>query len=391
MAEKINVGLFIDAFFPMIDGVVMVVDNYAKRLSSFCNVTVFTLKPRGYKKYKREYPYKVVQCKKLIVPFLDYDLALPKSDRQFMKELNAANLDIVHIHSPFTLGKLGVEYARKHGIPVIATLHSQFKMDMMRETKSKRLTNALLKKIVKVFNDCDEMYAVNDSLAKVFVEYGADHLPKVQQNGTDMQPVQNEAEAIETVNNRFGLTKDEEVFLFVGRINKLKNIYFLLDSLKMIKTENFKMIFVGDGQDFNDFKSKVAATPISDKIIMTGKITDRELLKALYLRAKLFLFPSMYDSSSLVQIEAASQRTPTVFLKGSVTSGMVTDNVNGFLSDPTPEAFARKIDEILSDKELYNRVCDGAFRDIYVSWDSCIGEIYSKYLGHIEEYRLKKQ
>ena len=39
--NKINIGLFIDTFYPMIDGVIMVVDNYAKRLSKYANVYVF--------------------------------------------------------------------------------------------------------------------------------------------------------------------------------------------------------------------------------------------------------------------------------------------------------------------------------------------------------------
>ena len=41
MDKKITIGLFIDTFFPMIDGVTMVVDNYAKRLSEYANVIVF--------------------------------------------------------------------------------------------------------------------------------------------------------------------------------------------------------------------------------------------------------------------------------------------------------------------------------------------------------------
>ena len=44
--RKMNIGLFVDSFFPMIDGVVNVVDNYAKRLCKFANVTVFTTAPR---------------------------------------------------------------------------------------------------------------------------------------------------------------------------------------------------------------------------------------------------------------------------------------------------------------------------------------------------------
>ncbi len=388
--KKLNVGLFIDTFYPMVDGVIMVVDNYARRLSEFCNVTVFTLKPRGYKNCHRTYPYKVVQCGKMIVPFLDYDLAMPKTDRKFMKALKEAKLDIVHIHSPFTIGKVGIQYAKKHNIPCIASLHSQFKRDFYRATHSKILTNALLKSIIKKFDACDECYGTNSNHAELFYkDYGLNHLPKVQRNGTEMLPVPNENAAAALVNEKLGIKSDVPVFLFVGRINKLKNIYFLLDALCLVKTD-FIMLFVGDGQDMPDFKRAVAASPIASKVIFTGKIMDRELLAAIYSRAKLFLFPSMYDANSLVQIEAASQKTPTVFLKGSVTSGLVTDNVNGFICDGTPQAFAAKIDEICTNDELYNKISEGAYRDLFVTWDQCVSEIYSEYLRHIEN-RKKKQ
>ena len=41
MENRIKIGLFVDAFFPMIDGVAMVVDNYAKRLVKYADVFVF--------------------------------------------------------------------------------------------------------------------------------------------------------------------------------------------------------------------------------------------------------------------------------------------------------------------------------------------------------------
>lgn len=389
--KKLNVGLFIDTFFPMVDGVIMVVDNYARRLSEFCNVTVFTLRPRGYKKCNRTYPYKVVQCGKLIVPFLDYDLPMPKLDGKFMKALKEAKLDIVHIHSPFTVGKVGIEYAKKHNIPCIASLHSQFKRDFFRATKSKTLTKILLKGIIKKFDACDECYATNENHAALFYdEYGLGHLPKVQRNGTDMLPIKDLEAAYETVNAKFDIPSSVPLFLFVGRINKLKNIYFLLDALCLVKTD-FRMMFVGDGHDLSDFKSKAEASPIASKVQFTGKITDRELLSAIYARAKLFLFPSLYDTNSLVQIEAASQRTPTVFLKGSVTSGTVTDNVNGFICEPTIEAFAAKVDEVCCNEELYARVSAGAYDMLYVTWDQCVSEIYDEYLRHIKNYEKKNK
>ena len=78
--NKLTIGLFIDVFFPMTDGVVMVVDNYAKRLSKYCNVIVFAPKFVGHEYDDSKFNYKVVRCISLKVPFLDYTLPIPKMD-----------------------------------------------------------------------------------------------------------------------------------------------------------------------------------------------------------------------------------------------------------------------------------------------------------------------
>ena len=41
MKKRLTVGLFMDSYFPMIDGVTMVMDNYAKRLGKYGDVIVF--------------------------------------------------------------------------------------------------------------------------------------------------------------------------------------------------------------------------------------------------------------------------------------------------------------------------------------------------------------
>ena len=113
-------------------------------------------------------------------------------------------------------------------------------------------------------------------------------------------------------------------------------------------------------------------------------LNDREQLQDLYSRAKLFLFPSLYDANSLVQIEAACQGTPTVFLKGARTAATVTDGVNAFVSEPTEEAFAGKIQEIMADDALYERISKAAREQLYLDWDTVIDDVYEKYQELIE-------
>lgn len=390
MQKKLTIGLFNDSFFPMTDGVVMVVDNYARRLSKYANVIVFV--PRYIDKDfdDTKLPYKVVRCYSLKVPFLDYSLPIPKLDKKFRKELDSYKLDLVHLHSPFTLGMAGLKYAKKHHVPCIATMHSQFKQDFKRAVKSDMVATKFNDKLMKVFNKCDECWAVNSEVARIFYEdYKCKKYPRVMNNATEMTPLKDEKKVINLINKKYNIKRNEKVFLFVGRINVLKNIIFIVDALKAVKLKNpklkFKMLFVGSGQDENILKEHIEKLGMEKEIIMCGKVTDRYELECHYKRADLFLFPSSYDASSIVQIEAASQSTPGLFLKDTATAATVTNNINGFLSENTVGAYSDRIIEIITDKRLYDNVSKNAFIDLYKTWDECVDEVFELYKKFINK------
>ena len=387
--NKITIGLFIDTFFPMIDGVTMVVDNYAKRLTKYANVIVFAPEYPKAQYDDSKFLYKVVRCKSVKMPIIDYSLPMPKIDKKFMHELNNTKLDIVHIHSPFTIGKIGVEYAKKNNVPAIATMHSQYKKDFLRAVKFEPLANLLTKVIIRQYNKCDECWAVNSEIAKIYYEeYKYKKLPKVMGNATDMKLVENMEQAKKLINEKYNISPDEKVFLFVGRINNLKNVFLIANSLKILKEKynpKFKMLFVGSGQDEDELKSIIDKNNMNQDIIMCGKISDRELLANIYARADLFLFPSLYDASSIVQIEAASQKTPTLFVEGAATTATITENVNGFISQNNEENFAEKINEIINNKALYDSVCENVYKDIYINWDSQVSKVFDSYMEIISE------
>ena len=389
--KKLNIGLFIDTFYPMIDGVITVVDNYARRLVKRANVTVFTVASRD-KKYKDNFPYKVVRCNILELPGLDYDLGLPGIDAKFQKELKDSKLDIVHIHSPFTLGKVGVSYAKKHKIPCVATNHSQFKKDFFKATKSPALTDLMLKNIIGVFNKCDENWSVNSEVANVYDEYGLKEHAKVVNNATDLKLL-NEPKFLQELKDKHHIKDDEKVLLFVGRMCELKNIFFILDTLEILKSKNFKfkMFYIGSGQDEEKLKEQIVAKNLSDSVFMLGRVSDRKKLAGYYNIANLFLFPSMYDCSSLVQIEAASQKTPTLFLKNSVTSDGITDNVNGYMANNSVEEYADRIIEIFNNEKLYNKVCENCYETVYVNWDKKVEMVYDSYLKLIEQKKIRNR
>lgn len=394
--DRITIGLFIDTFYPMVDGVITVVDNYAKRLSKYANVIVFApmVKIKGIKFDDHCLEYKVVRCKSLKVPFIDYSLPIPKVDPYFIKEINQYQLDIVHIHSPFTLGEAGIKYAKLHHVPVVATMHSQFQQDFKRAVRNDALAKTLTKRIIRTFNKCNECWAVNSEVSRIFYEdYGCRKKPLVMNNATEMLPLDNVEAGIKKINNLHNL-KDELVFIFVGRINNLKNIFFIVDALEILKEMapnlKFKMLFIGTGQDETELKKKIKQKRLKNEVILCGKVVDRLLLASYYARADLFLFPSLYDSSSIVQIEAASQRLPVLFIKGAATADTVINNINGYIEENDVYKYANRIKEIFDNPKLYHKVCENAYHDLYKNWDDTIKLVYARYLKVIKNNKVDK-
>ena len=381
-----KIGLFIDTFYPMIDGVITVVDNYARILNSYDNTEVIVFAPDTGKYDDGKLPYKVVRCKSIKVLKLDYSLPLPKIDRKFLKELESYKLDIVHIHSPATIGRLGVEYAKKHNIPLFGTIHSQFYKDFYRATKNKYLSTKLTNNTMKVFEKCDICYTVNEGMKKVVKdEYHFKNDLYIMRNATDWELVEDINKSRERI-SKLHKIKNENIFLFVGRINKLKNIFLIVDALNYIKDKiDYKMLFVGDGQDKNELESKIEEYGLSDRIILCGKCSDRNLLRDYFASSDLFLFPSLYDASSVVQVEAASQMCPGLFIEKSATSSNIIDNHNGYLSSNDYKEYGNKIVEIINNKRLLSSVSKNAYKEVYCTWNMEVEKVYKEYIRLLEE------
>jgi glycosyltransferase involved in cell wall biosynthesis len=384
VVEMKKVGLFIDTWYPMVDGVIKVVDNYARRLMQYCDVVVFCPETRGYKKEDdAALPYEVVRCSSIPLIGNDYDIPTPALDPVFEARILRSGIDLVHIHSPFTLGLSGVLYARIRHLPVVATLHSQYRQDFEKPLKIKGAVDLAMGGVMRVFNACDECWAVNAGIKELYEnEYGLTAPCKVRLNATDHVPVADPAKAAAIVNETYGIPADATVFLFVGRINFIKNIDFTVRALARAKEmglKNFRMLFVGKGQDEEKLAALVKEYGLANEVVLCGLVSDREMLQNLYSRAILFLFPSLYDANSLVQIEAACQGTPTVFLEGAKTAATVTPGVNAYVSQPGEENYARMILDILSDPAGYERVSAAARSDLYLNWDDVVKEVYADY------------
>ena len=386
--KRLNIGLFIDTWYPMVDGVITVVDNYAKLLSAMGhNVTVFCPNV-GVSEDKRD--YRIVKCKSMKLLGLDYSLPLPNSDKKFKKEIKESNLDIIHIHSPFFVGKIGAKFAKKNKIPLLSTFHSQFKKDFYKATKSRILTKILLSSIVRTFNKSDLLLTMNSACANLIKEYGYRGNIQLLPNGTNLSDKLDVTDEIENIKHKYNLT-DEKILISVGRLVKLKNIDFTIDVCKFLLDNNFKfkLFIIGDGVDRNIFEKKVKSLGLQNNVIFAGKIYDTKTKSAFFKIADLHIFPSYYDTDGIVKIESAAYNTPTIFTSGSLASSSCTDKIDGYVEDCDVEKFGRKILEIFSDENSFEDVQKKCKENLYITWEEIIYKLETIYYNLIEKEEKK--
>lgn len=383
--KKLKVLDGMDAYLPYIDGVVTCMHNYC--MHSYQKVDLTAIAPR-YADYVETVPYTVKRCKSIKVPVMKVQYCQATRDRKFTREIMAEHYDIVHVHSPFNMAKFIAKVAKKQGIPAVATFHSNMRPIIRQQAKFKGLTELIVKHIGKVYNKYDEVFVCSPLVAEQCRSFGYKGKISYLPFGTDLPRCENKEELAERANAKFNIGADELVFVFVGRIERLKRIDMILDSLKILKDRGIKFRFIasGKGTDFNKivkYKNKLGFT---DNEVNFAGFLPREDLPLLNARADLLLFPSLYDNFALVKVEAAAYGTPGVFIEGSCTGYGVTDGVNGFLSKNTPLDFADKIEQAIADRDALKEIGRNASRDLYISWEECTNQYIQRLQEIVERY-----
>ena len=127
---------------------------------------------------------------------------------------------------------------------------------------------------------------------------------------------------------------------------------------------------------------------LAEQTVFTGHIADREILKGLYARADLFVFPSLYDNAPMVVREAAASGTPSLLIRGSCAADGVTDGVNGFLCENTPEDIAKCMARaLLTAKQVGER----ARETIPIPWNGVAKQVLDRYAALIERKKRENR
>lgn len=389
----LNIGQFSDTFLPVVDGVGRVALAYAETLCKMGHrVTVGC--PMYDTGYRGGMPFEIVDYKAMPLPGMkQYRQGEAPMDPHYRKRMKMIPLDIVHAHSPFTAGSEALRLAALRKIPLVGTFHSKYYDDFLKATKSETLAKWGTKFVVNFFERCDEVWAVGESSSDVLRGYGYEGDIQVMPNGVSIRSVPEDA--VREVEKRWNIG-DERMFLFVGQMNWKKNIAAVLEACALLKKENraFRLVLAGQGPDMAEIEEKIAALGLEACTTLTGHITDMRLLDALYARADVFAFPSLYDSAPMVIREAAVMGTPSVLVKGSCAADVVQGGVNGYLCENSVESLKDVLADVLSDQEKLRTISINARETIPVPWEKLMGTVVERYQRLVDmnqEGKLKKK
>lgn len=151
-----------------------------------------------------------------------------------------------------------------------------------------------------------------------------------------------------------GLTDDDLILLFAGRLSAEKGIFQLIEVYRNAKLKNsrVKLVVAGTGPD--EEKLKMA---LPDAVFV-GWQSQQELCK-LYNRADLLLLPSTFDTFGCVVVEAMSCGLPVCAYAVKGPADIIEHGVNGLLAR-TEDDFIQCVEWFVSEPELFSEMREQA-------------------------------
>ena len=219
-----------DSYYPIVDGVVRVVENYARELSDKMNVILLV---PSYKGKIGVYSFPVIGVTSCFSKKINNQVPLPIFDTMCKKYLKKLRIDLIHCHSPFTIGRVAMRLHKKRNIPLVCTFHSQYKRDF--EQHAKPLANFMMRYIMRCFNSSNETWTMHAASRDTLISYGYKGKEVLMPNGTSMLPPTNYAEERNLGRPKYMSDTSKLLFVFVGRLTVQKNILFVVDVLANLK------------------------------------------------------------------------------------------------------------------------------------------------------------
>lgn len=386
--DKQKICLINDSFPPAIDGVANAVVNYGTYIQKNHGEAV-VVTPFYPDADDTVFPFEVVRYPSLdITKAVGYRAGLP-FDADVLGHLEEEGFDLIHSHCPITSAMLARTLRSRIDRPIVFTYHTKFDIDIANAIRSRLIQEEAARILVQNISACDEVWTVSRGAGENLRKLGYEGDYLVMPNGVDFPKGRVDDDAVWEATKEYNLPSELPVFLFVGRMMWYKGIRIILDALKLLDEKgcDFRMVFVGGGNDKDEITAYCTSLGLDGKVLFTPPIRDRAVIRAWYCRADLFLFPSTFDTNGLVVREAAACSLGSMLVRGSCAAEDVEDGVNGVLIEENASSMAESLQKLLAAREKMRAIGEGAQRDLYISWEDAVANAFSRYGTVIEKYR----
>lgn len=354
-----RIGLFSDSYKPYQSGVVTSISTLKEELNRYGH-EVYIFAP-SYPNYEDEEPdiHRYFSVPSPTNP--DFTLAIPglSGMSSIIKKLS---LDLIHVHSPFTMGWVGKLYANKHKIPLVFTYHTLYESYAHYVPVAQDLAREMASKFSTMFcNYCDHIVVPCPEIKDVLL--AGEVLSPISVIPTGVPLEKFAGGNPNWLREQFSISPDKKILLFVGRLTKEKNIEFLIRAFQDIhqKMPSTVLVIIARGPLEQSLKELCEELGVREDVIFTGALPFETLVHA-YNSADLFVFSSMTETQGLVLLEAMACGLPVVAVKASGVQDMVAHDVDGLLTECREDKFSDAVCRVLGSPDTYERLRAGAYK-----------------------------
>jgi glycosyltransferase involved in cell wall biosynthesis len=218
---------------------------------------------------------------------------------------------------------------------------------------------------VVVYGEHVRSYLISEGVSadKIFV---APH--SVDNGAYDREVTDKEKEALR---EELGVPANQKILLYLGRLEEVKGLDYLITALESIKGHDIVLILAGKGTQRSHLEQLVREKNLTDKIRFPGYVTPEESI-IYYSIAWVFILPSVTTAQGkelwgLVVNEAFNQGVPVIATEavGAAAGGLIENFVNGLIvRERDSRGLENAITLLLEDPSMRERMSDNARRSV---------------------------
>lgn len=382
-----RIAIFTDTFVPEINGVATSTNNLAATMKAHGHeVIVVTTNP-----YNDQVTFEdgVLRIPGIEVKQLYGYRASGVYNAKAFKIVASFHPDIIHVHTDFGISFFGSLCARKLGVGVVYTYHTQYEDYAYYFTKGHfdRFARHAVRWYVKNNgNRFSEFIAPSDKSKDYLRSIGVDKNITVIPTGIELTrffPSPEDKAQTKELKKKYGIADDEYVILSLGRIAKEKSIDILISSYAKFLAgkpkKKTKFVITGLGPALDELKAQVETLGIGDHVIFTGPCQPSET-QLYYHLGDCFASASITETQGLTFMEAMAAHLIVMARYDDNLLGTIVDGVTGYFFRDE-EGFAKTLQSIIDMPETSKkRIVSAALKaiDVY-SMERFYENVYEVY------------